>query len=383
MLDVAFHPSHTCVVTASMGAVKAWAAERDPDVLRGHMDDVTSVAYAPDGAWFVSAGVGGVVRRWDANTGEQARAWIGHRWSVTALAVSPDARLVAAGDATGEVLLWDVERDEVALRIDAHEGAPVHDLAFRHDGTRLATAGADGRLAVWDVATGKPLATVRATDGSLGCVEVTPDDRYVLTGDASGAVRVWDAATLAPVRDLSPHGDLVTGIDCCATRGLVATVSQDDTLRLWNLDDGSLRRVTPLPSPLDVAFSPDGSRLAAGCMDGTVRLFDTASGRLVATLQHVDWVYAVAWSRTANGCCRRAAPPRSASGARDRSVCAVPARPTLRADAAPWPSSPRWRRRTPIPTSSCVGFAPGRTSVRTFAKPRCARRIVFSGARRG
>ena len=76
---------------------------------------------------------------------------------------------------------------------------------------------------------------------------------------------------------------------------LLASDSNAKTIRVW---DAQTHEVIPVGSIVySVAFSPDGTRLAAGCRDNTVRLFDVARRQQVAELRgHTDYVHAVAWS---------------------------------------------------------------------------------------
>src|SRR5207248_4047304 len=72
----------------------------------------------------------------------------------------------------------------------------------------------------------------------------------------------------------------------------------DKTIRLWDVQTHQQLAVIPAGSIVyGVAFSPDGTRLAAGCRDNNVRLIDVASRQQVAELRgHADYVHAVAWS---------------------------------------------------------------------------------------
>ncbi len=293
--DIAIHPSGSRMAIATARGVSEWDLRRDPDVLRGHIDDVNALAFAPNGEYVVSGGIGGVIRKWDPATGEQVRAWIGHRLAITDLAVTPDSAMVVAGDYLGDVLVWDARTDDVVHRFEIHDG-PVYGVTVSHDGRHMASVGADGWLRVWDLPSGRVHGAVLTGDEIVGCVQFSPDDAALVTGDASGRIRFWDPATLTLRRETQAHEKLIEDLAFSARRGVLASASLDGTVRLWDAQSLEPRHVAHLPPLMSVAFSPDGSRVAVGARDGTVRLLDTSNGRVVATLNHLEWVCDVAWS---------------------------------------------------------------------------------------
>ncbi|MDJ0523577.1 MAG: protein kinase, partial [Planctomycetota bacterium] len=303
--DLAFHPDGWRFGVASNWhtVIERPLGSTDLNVLRGHIDDVMALAYAPSGSFFVTGGVGGVVRLWDARTHEQARAWIGHRWSLYGLSVSHDSRYVAASDAMGDIVIWDVAQDEPIQRMKAHEKA-AYAVEFLPQSMRAVSVGQDGRACLWDAASGERLARSAALEQPLICVAVHPRSGQLVTGDEAGVIRVHDAGSLEVLRELRGHDDAVYGVAFDATGRRLASVSSDQTLRLWDYAEGRVIRTARAQTQrigdfgmLDVAFSRDGTRIATSARDSTVRLWDTATGRLVITLGgHDSWVYEVAFS---------------------------------------------------------------------------------------
>jgi tetratricopeptide (TPR) repeat protein len=92
-----------------------------------------------------------VVRIWDPTTGQEALALRGHTGGpVWAVAYSPDGTRLASAGADGAVRIWDLTTGQDALALRGHTGGPVWAVAYSPDGTRLASAGIDGVVRIWD-----------------------------------------------------------------------------------------------------------------------------------------------------------------------------------------------------------------------------------------
>ena len=302
----AVHPEGRRVIVGSgTGAICEWylGVDADPLVLGRHMADVLSLDFAPGGRFLASGGFGGILRIWDVETGELARTRFGHHGAITAVRYAPGGRWLASSDDEGEILLWDETTGELARRWVAHEGA-ASDLAFAPGGAHLLSAGRDDVVRRWSLPDGhghgEAALTPTGEDGDdtprrLAC---SPDGRWVATTEPGGRITVRNSRDLAPVRTLSGHVRTVTGLAFHPRDILLASVSSDQTLRLWDPETGEeLRGSTrhdpnlPWAAGLNaVTFNPDGSRIAAGSYAGTVRIWAAQDARLVASLDQPHWV---------------------------------------------------------------------------------------------
>ena len=107
-----------------------------------------------------------------------------------ATAISADNRLFATGHALGFVLVFDLTSDAPPRVIEAHVG-DVFSLEFTPDG-RLLSGGLDGKLFVWDPATGDRLAAFYEHSRGIECIAMSPDGSRFATASADRTVRVWD-----------------------------------------------------------------------------------------------------------------------------------------------------------------------------------------------
>ncbi|GJE90786.1 WD40 and Utp21 domain-containing protein [Phanerochaete sordida] len=122
--------------------------------------------------------------------------------AITALAQSPAIDVVGIGFASGEISVYDVRMDERLLRMKMQDGA-VRALSFRTDGHPiLATASANGHMALWDLnAGGRLLHIVRgAHDGAISAVQWVPGQPLLVSSGEDNSVKQWlfDSPTAAP-----------------------------------------------------------------------------------------------------------------------------------------------------------------------------------------
>lgn len=162
------------------------------------------------------------------------------------------------------------------------------------DGKRIASIGLSGELKVWDAATGKPEVTFESRADTLPCLAVSPDGALLASGGLETSVRVWNARTGELLQSLPDLGQ-VTGLEFAPKDRLLAIATCrnlnsygmmfDGEVTLFDLAKRSMERVLPRHAVLvrGMAFSPDGRRLATASLDGIVKIWDTASGRELAS----------------------------------------------------------------------------------------------------
>lgn len=248
--------------------------------LRGHEDEVMSVAFSPDGALLASGSADGAVRLWNVErTQAVSLPDSSHRNSVRDVAFHPDGSVLASGATDGTIIFWDISRRlPIGAPLKADRG--VFSLAYSPNGKILASGQRDFRVSLWDVS--KREKTCPAFTGHRERVHglaFSPDGETLAS--ASWKILLWDVANCrSSSPPLSKHKGVLTSLAFSPDGNILASGSiLDDTVMLW--DFGSRES---LGGPLvhrsgisSVAFSPDGKTLAAGCADGTIYLWDVES----------------------------------------------------------------------------------------------------------
>ncbi len=185
-----------------------------------------------------------------------------------------------------------------ALRrvLNGHTGW-VTAVTVAPDGSWLASGGDDRTVRIWDAATGQERATLSGHAGRVAAVAVAPDGSWLASAGWDGTVRIWDAATRQERAVLTGHADTVDGGGGGAGRQLAGLrrLGRDGADLGRSHRPGTGRAVRPRRPVAAVAVAPDGSWLASGGGDGTVRIWDVATGRERAVLTgHTSTVAAVA-----------------------------------------------------------------------------------------
>lgn len=343
---VALSPDGRKVLTGDTdGGVRLWdlSAGRELGQLIGHKGGVTGVAFLPEGR-ALTCGQDGTLRRWRLENckeeesvptpvpqlslavpadGKHAVTTTADKafvvWDLTKgcrpigqgmlpdlcvrLCFASDGRRVLAACSDGFARMWDAPTGLGLLEMSV--GSSVTGVAFSPDGKRAATSSVDGKVRLWNTETGHELARLEGHTNIVEGVAFTSDGRHVVSGSFDGTLRTWDARTgeeLSCAR--CPTGTIVCTPD---GKQLVTITARDSVVRVMPMPDVPERpvQVRAIPNdPIEVgrarahvwvgegprsahhtAFSPGGQTYLAGGENGTIRVWDLATGEQIQELK--------------------------------------------------------------------------------------------------
>lgn len=249
---------------------------------------------------------GRIITAWDLETGT-ATNLLQHNAKLNSIAISNDQQWIAGGDWDGNLIVWNAESGAERWRISTNgaDGHPnrINSVAFSPDDQVIATTYNNRRLlVVFDATSGEEEFALGPFQDSPHKVSFSPDGRWIVTGmgNGMGQAMIINVATGEIATHFSQDGgNMQPTFDPSGER--IATANVDGTIRLWSWDGMQLENVLSWPAVhshsagdrriFNVAYCTDGTYLASTDRKNAVKVWNAATGELLATLKSRDAVY--------------------------------------------------------------------------------------------
>ena len=266
--------------------LRHWAEVGAPVVLPGSGGPIHALARSEGEALLSAAHEDGSIRIWNLDSRRQIREIAAHEGPVRDLAAGPDGT-VYSGGADGKVKVWRASGELVRTMIDL--GVHVPSLSLDPTGARIAIAGHGPFVSVRDTRTDEELGRLEgfgkpesgSYDGAL--VEFIEDGARLLTASGDGTLRLWDAESFREV-EAPRRREQSAGWALAAAPGELGgwAFSWGSWGRSgqveWTVGRGPRRSLLPETDVVSLAFSPDGTELAAGGWFHGIDIVSVADG---------------------------------------------------------------------------------------------------------
>jgi len=292
----------------------------------GTLSSVNALAISPDSNTLASASDDKIVKLWDLKTQKVLANLSGHSQAVKSVTFSPDGQILATASDDKTIKLWQVETLEEICTLLGHSHA-VKSVAFSPDGQILASGSWDKTIKLWDVNSGREICSITGHQLQVNAVAFSPQGQLLASASYDRTIRLWQISALEDFQrelqnracysllgTLSGHAWAVLTVAFSPDGQILATGSDDNTIKLWEVNTGQLicTLVGHSWSVVAVAFSADGETLLSASCDKTVKLWRVSTAEEIVTLSgHVDSVSAVAVSKVRQ---------LIASGSRDKTI---------------------------------------------------------------
>lgn len=236
-----------------------------------------ALVFHPDGQSFWGAGSRGLMRRFSLS-GEQLGEIMGKERRMISLALNGDGTVLVAGSIDHPTTFYNTGDGSELRQVSGHFSC-TFDLAFRADGKQLLSCGDDCQLRLWSLEDGTELRRFHTDDSPTRALAFSPNGRLLATAPSYGGLRVWDVRS---GRHFFFHQDFpeiraMTFIP--GTAILCIGCANTNVYRYDFVTDMDLPALKGHTGPISsLAVSPDGTMLASGSWDRTVRIWDLKTG---------------------------------------------------------------------------------------------------------
>uniref|UniRef100_A0AAQ6A213 Angio-associated migratory cell protein n=1 Tax=Amphiprion ocellaris TaxID=80972 RepID=A0AAQ6A213_AMPOC len=245
---------------------------------------------------------------WRVSDGEVLLECTGHKDSVTCAVFSHDSSLVASGDMSGMIKVWKVETKE---EIWSFEVGDLEWLEWHPCAPVLLAGTNDGSVWMWKIPAGDcktfQSPACQATSG-----KVLPDGKRAVVGYEDGTVRVWDLKqgnSIHVIKGQDGHQGALTCLACNKDGSLVLTGSVDGSAKLINTTTGKVMTRWQAEERRSVYLAESNSFLpliAVAYLDGTLAIYDLSTQVLRHRCQHEAGIVHLQWedsSSVVSTCC--------------------------------------------------------------------------------
>ena len=251
--------------------------------LDGHTGTINALAWAANDKTLASCATDKTICVWDAQKGDLIKKLEGHSESVATIAWAPNSKSLASGSYDKTVRLWDTVTGKSTKTF---EGPTVAVTLMDWNGKMLVAGGPSNMIYVWNTTSGQLVRKLEVS-GAAQSMSWSPDGKVVATGGVDDSLRIMNPANGAILFKLSLPGDppSVTALAWSAKGETIASGRGNHTAQIWNPQNGKVAQNVPTMAPVQQVMWSDTNRtLAVGTADRSVRFFETATGKLRATL---------------------------------------------------------------------------------------------------
>ena len=245
--------------------------------------------------WLLPTGGGCNIIEWIIDyarefEGKHCATLRGHTDQVTSLAPLHGGSRIASGSKDLTIRIWSVETSKCLLILTGHDGM-VNSLTGLYD-EQLASGSSDSTVRIWDTVSGGCSLAMRGHNAVVSALATLPDS-LLASGSWDKTVRLWNTTTGACLRTLIGHSYAVTSL-VVLSNGHLVSGSWDNTVRIWDPATGECICTLEQDSNVYSLVALPDCKFVVGTYEGSVRVCDYNTGVSTLAMQGVNIVWALA-----------------------------------------------------------------------------------------
>lgn len=287
-----FHPGTSLLIVGfSSGVFGLWEMPAFTPVhtLSISNEKISSVAVNPSGEWLAfGAAKLGQLLVWEWQSESYVLKQQGHYFDMNTLAFSPDGQNIATGGEDGKVKLWNAASGFCFVTFPEHS-ASISAVEFAKQGQVLFSASLDGTVRAFDMVRYRNFRTFTSPKPvQFSSLAVDPSGEVVCAGSQdSFEIYMWSVQTGKLLDILEGHTAPVSGLSFSPAGDRLSSCSWDRTVRLWGVygRDRSTEPITVSGEATDLAYKPDGKEIVVSTLDGHLSFIDVQSGEIRSVIE--------------------------------------------------------------------------------------------------
>jgi WD40 repeat protein len=282
--SLVFSSTGTELYTAgSDGKIIMWDMsnhDRKSTVIASNGFVIRSLALSPDNKYLACGGDSRIIKVYNlTNPSEKPKELIGHKGNVWAMVFTPDNSSLISTATDSAVFLWKQGKD--IPEVITKNTCRIRTLAVSPDGTTIAGGTEKGQIICWNLLSRSSEALFTTKKSKMvNSVSFSNDGKLLAVGDDAGVLRVWDISQRKVVHVLTGHKARINDVKFSKDDHFLASASFDGSIKVWNmtnLNDQPIVLKDHSSWVWKMAYSPQGDKLVAGCVDNLVRVWPTNS----------------------------------------------------------------------------------------------------------
>ncbi len=271
------------------------------NTLSGHTKPISAAAFSPKGENVVTASEDGLMKVWEADSGEEIWSYTGG-WFLYALDVNREGTEVLTGSLNQTAKVWILGPTITEKKTYTGHTDIVSSVRYSYDNYYVLTGSHDHTARLYERTTGFLQHEFSGHTAPVSDVAFSLDGSKALTASWDKTAKLWDTETGKLLKTFTGHKSAIFAADYSREGSIMVTGSgaSENQVNIWDIETGEILYTLKGHSGpiLSVALSIDGRQVLTGSADGTAKLWSTITGDLLRTLRgHKDDVTVVRFSR--------------------------------------------------------------------------------------